>query len=156
LVCWLIWTGTWVRLRRAGSLVQEAGKYGAGYKTGDSVSQLVERFIQHGLAALSIAAARGRKPPGTREQRARIVAEVQREPDRQADQTATWSLMLLRQALRKEALPRMAKETIRQGLLEGGYPFGKTRTWCPTGTAVRTRKAGGVTVQDHEAPEKTA
>jgi len=45
---------------------------------------------------------------------------VQREPDRKADQAATWSLMLLRQALRKKALPHISTETIRQVLQEYG------------------------------------
>src|SRR5258708_24161300 len=70
-----------------------------GYKSGDSVSQLVERFNQLGLEALFIAPGRGRKSTYTNEQRARIVAEVQRQPDPKVDQTATWSLLLLRQAL---------------------------------------------------------
>ena len=90
----------------------------------------------------------------TNEQRARIVAQVQREPDRKADQTATWSLMLLRSALRKTELPHVARETIRVVLHEAGSAFGKTGTWCPTGTAVRKRKAGTVTVQDPKAQEK--
>jgi transposase len=138
---------------RAGQSFTEAARE-TGYKSGDSVSQLVERFNRHGLEALLIAAGRGRKPTYTSEQRARIVAQVQREPDRKADQTATWSLMLLRQALRKTELPHVAKETIRVTLHEAGYAFGKTRTWCPTGTALRKRKAGIVTVQDPAAPEK--
>jgi len=126
----------------------------AGYRSGDSISQLVERFNQHGLSALLIASGRGRKPTYTSEQRARIVAELQREPDRKKDQTATWSLLLLRNALRKTELPHVAKETIRVTLHEAGYAFGKTRTWCPTGTALRKRKAGVVTVHDPAAPEK--
>ena len=126
----------------------------AGYQSGDSISQLVERFNQHGLEALLIAPGRGRKPTYTSEQRARIVAQLQRTPERQEDQTATWSLMLLRGALRKTELPDIAKETIRVVLHEAGYAFGKTRTWCPTGTAVRKRKAGTVTVQDPKAQEK--
>jgi transposase len=92
----------------------------AGLKSGKGVGQLVKRFNAHGLAALSIAAGRGRKSTYTSEQQARIVAEVQREPDREQDQTATWSLLLLRTALRKEALPPVARETIRQVLHEAG------------------------------------
>jgi transposase len=126
----------------------------AGYKSGDSISQLVERFNQQGLQALLIAAGRGRKPTYTRKPRACIVAQLQRQPDREVDQTATWSLMLLRGALRKTGLPSIAKETIRVVLHEAGYAFGKTRTWCPTGTAVRKRKAGTVRVQDPKAQEK--
>jgi transposase len=140
---------------KAGQSFTDAARE-AGYKSGDSVSQLVERFNQQGLAALLIAPGRGRKVSYTSQQRARIVAEVQRTPDRQADQTATWSLMLLRGALRKTELPHIAKETIRVVLHEAGYAFGKTRTWCPTGTAVRKRKAGTVTVHDPKAQEKKA
>ncbi len=138
---------------RAGQSFTDAAKQ-AGYKSGDSISQLVARFNQRGLAALRIAAGRGRKPTYTSQQRACIVAQVQRQPDREEDQTATWSLMLLRGALRKRELPQVARETIRVVLHEAGYRFGKTRTWCPTGTAVRKRKAGTVTVQDPKAQEK--
>ncbi len=119
-----------------------------------AVTQMVKRFNQWGLAALSIATGRGRKPTYTSEQRARIVAEVQRAPDRQADLTATWSLMTLRQVLRKEALPHIAKETIRQVLHEHGYRDLRTRTWCRTGYALRVRKSGTVTVYDPQTPEK--
>ena len=128
----------------------------AGYKSGDSISQLVERFNQRGLAALLIAPGRGRKETYTPEQRERIVQELERVPDREQDQTATWSLMTLRNALRKQALPAVGVSTVREVLHEAGYGFGKTRTWCPTGTAVRVRKAGTVTVQDPKAGEKNA
>lgn len=128
----------------------------AGYKSGDSISQLVERFNQRGLAALLIAPGRGRKETYTPEQRERIVQELERAPDREQDQTATWSLMTLRNALRKQALPAVGVSTVREVLHEAGYGFGKTRTWCPTGTAVRVRKAGTVTVQDPKAGEKNA
>jgi transposase len=126
----------------------------AGYKSGDSVSQLVERFNQRGLAALLIGPGRGRKETYTLEQRQRIMQELERPPDREEDQTATWSLMTLRNALRKQALPEVGVSTIREVLHEAGYRFGKTRTWCPTGTALRVRKAGTVTVKDPKAGEK--
>ena len=128
----------------------------AGYKSGDSVSQLVERFNQRGLAALLIASGRGRKATYTLQQRGRIVQELRRAPDRQEDATATWSLMTLRDALRKQALPKVGVSTIRQVLHEAGYRFGKSRTWCPTGTALRVRKAGTVTVEDPKAGEKNS
>src|SRR5260221_14214465 len=92
----------------------------AGLKRGKGVGKLVKRFNAHGLAALSIAAGAGRKPTYTNAQQARIIAEVQREPDRKADQTATWSLMTLRAALRQTDLPEIAAETIREGLHEAG------------------------------------
>jgi transposase len=128
----------------------------AGYKSGDSVSQLVERFNYQGLAALLVAAGRGRKQTYTAEQRQRMLQEFARTPDREADQTASWSLMTLRNALRQEALPQVGVSTIREVLHEAGYRFGKTRTWCPTGTALRVRKAGTVTVEDPKSEEKNS
>ena len=138
---------------RGGKPYTEAAQE-AGYKSGDSVSQLVERFNQWGLAALLIGPGRGRKATYTLEQRQRIMQELERPPDREEDQTATWSLMTLRNALRKQALPEVGVSTIREVVQEAGYRFGKTRTWCPTGTALRVRKAGTVTVQDPKAGEK--
>lgn len=126
----------------------------AGYKSGDSVSQLVERFNQRGLAALHIASGRGRKVTYTQTQRDRIVQELQHVPDREADGTATWSLTSLERSLRKAGLPKVGTSTIREVLREAGYRFGKTRTWCPTGTAIRVRKAGTVTVTDPAARKK--
>lgn len=148
-------------IRRAKAVLAVAGgqaftpaAHEAGLKSGDGVGKLVKRFNQHGLAALQIAAGRGRKATYTREQRARILAQVQRAPDRKADQTASWSLQTLERALRKQGLSKLSASTIREVLHEAGYAFGKTRTWCPTGTAIRKRKAGVVTVQDPQAQEK--
>jgi transposase len=134
------------------SFPQAAG--GAGFKEARSVGKLVKRFNAHGLSALSIAAGRGGKPIYTSAQRARILVEVQRTPDRQEDQTATWSLSLLRKALRATDFPHIANETIRQVLHDSGYSFQQTRTWCRTGYALRKRKSGTVTVYDLETPEK--
>ena len=78
--------------------------------------------------------------------------ENKRTPDRKADQTATWSLLTLRRALRKTDLPHIAKETIRQVLHASGYSYQRTRTWCRTGYALRKRKSGTVTVYDLETP----
>jgi transposase len=115
---------------------------------------LVERFQRQGLAALLIARGRGRKTIYTSGQQRRILAEVQREPDREHDQTATWSLLLLRGALRKTDLPHIAKETIRLVLHEAGYSYQRTRTWCRTGYALRKRKSGTVMVYDQQTLEK--
>jgi transposase len=91
--------------RRARALLAVAAKQSfpqaasvAGFAEARSVRELVERFNEHGLAALAIAAGRGRKPTYTSAQQARMLQEVQRTPDRQDDQTATWSLSLLRKA----------------------------------------------------------
>ncbi|SRR5712692_5523958 len=120
----------------------------------EGVTQVVKGFNQRGLDILSIATGRGRKPTYTSEQQARILQEVQREPDRKADQTATWSLMTLREALRQTDLPDIAAETIRQVLHEAGYSYQRTRTWVRTGYALRKRKSGTVTTYDQETPEK--
>jgi transposase len=120
----------------------------------EAVTQVVKGFNQRGLDILSIATGRGRKLTYTSQQQARIVAELQREPDRKADQTATWSLMTLRAALRKTDLPEIAAETIRQVLHEAGYSYQRTRSWVRTGYALRKRKSGTVTTYDQETPEK--
>jgi transposase len=126
----------------------------SGFKERKSVSRLVQRFNAHGLAALAIADGRGRKPTYTSEDHARIVAQVQREPDREQDQTATWSLSTLRRRLRKVGLSRISNETIRHILHGHGYSYQLTRTWCRTGYAERKRKSGTVTVYDEQTPEK--
>ncbi len=147
-------------VRRAKALLSvAAGKSltAAGQEAGlsrEGVAQVVKRFNQRALDVLCIAAGRGRKVTYTSEQQARILREVQRTPDRKEDQTATWSLMTLRQALRKTELPHIAAETIRQVLYESGYSFQQTRTWCRTGYALRKRKSGTVTVYDVETLEK--
>jgi transposase len=147
--------------RRARALLAVAAKQPfpqaarvAGFKEARSVSELVERFNAHGLAALVIAAGRGRKPTYTSEQQGRIIAEVRRPPEREVDQTATWSLMTLRRALRQTDLPEIAAETIRQVLHEAGYSYQRTRTWVRTGYALRVRKSGTVTTYDPQTPGK--
>ena len=126
----------------------------AGLKSGDSVSQLVGRFNQKGLAALLIAPGRGRKETYRPQQRIQNLEEVQREPERKADQTAAWSLSRLQRALRRSGLPRIGRETIRLTLHEAGFSYQRTRSWVRTGYALRKRKGGTVTTYDHETPEK--
>src|SRR5258708_27058990 len=75
----------------------------AGYREADSVSQLVARFNHGGLGALDIARGRGHPPTYGPAERARILAMLQRPPQRRADGTATWSLVLLERALGQEA-----------------------------------------------------
>ncbi len=134
------------------SLTQAAHE--ADLKSGDGVGKLVVRFNEHGLAALAIAVGRGRKETYTSEQRTLILREVQRQPDREEDGTATWSLSTLQRALRKKGLTKLGASTIRQVLHESGYSYQQTRTWCRTGYALRKRKSGTVTVYDLETPEK--
>lgn len=149
----VVWRAKALAAVARGKPLTEAARE-AGLKSGDGVGKLVKRFNQHGLSALHIAAGAGRKPTYTSEQQARVLAEVQREPNRKADQTATWSLMTLRAALRQTELPEIAAETIRQVLHEAGYSYQRTRTWVRTGYALRVRKSGTVTTSDAETPGK--
>jgi hypothetical protein len=58
----------------------------------------------------------------------------------------------LRQAT--DGFPTISTYTIWEVLHEAGYAFQRTRTWCPTGEALRQRKAGVVTVTDPDAAPK--
>ena len=128
----------------------------ADFRSGSTVAGLVQRFNRQGLAALGIAPGRGRKPTYDPAARAQIVATAQRPPDRRADGTATWSLSTLERTLRREAFPSLGATTIRRVLEDAGSSYQRTRTWCPTGTAQRKRKAGVVTVVDPRTEEKRA
>ena len=126
----------------------------AGYKDEESVSRLVRRFNQRGLGALLSAPGRGRKVSYAAAERARVVATVQRSPDREEDGTATWSLSTLERSLRQEGLPHIGRTTIRRVLRAAGSSYQRTRSWCPTGTAVRKRKSGPVRVVDPDTEVK--
>lgn len=126
----------------------------AGLRSGSSVAGLVERFNRHGLGALRIARGRGRKPTYDAAARSQIVAMAQRPPDRQVDGTGTWSLSTLERSLRREAMPQLGATTIRRVLQDAGSSYQRSRTWCPTGTAQRQRKAGIVQVTDPRTEEK--
>ncbi|MCA1599128.1 MAG: helix-turn-helix domain-containing protein [Chloroflexi bacterium] len=128
----------------------------AGFGSVTTVANLVGRFNRQGLGALRIAAGRGRRVTYGTDARARIVAVAQQEPRRREDQTATWSLSTLQRRLRREGLPRVGATTIRRVLHDAGSSYQRTRTWCPTGTAVRTRKDGPVRVIDPRTEEKKA
>ena len=126
----------------------------AGYRSPQAVTYLVRRFNRAGLAALGIAAGRGRRPTYDATARARIVATAQRAPDRKIDGTATWSLSTLERTARREGFPRVGATTIRRVLRDAGSSYQRTRTWCPTGTAQRKRKAGVVRVVDPKTEGK--
>ena len=125
----------------------------AGFRGGTAVADLVGRFNRQGVAAVRIAAGRGRRPTYDGSARAQIVATAQRSPDRRADGTATWSLSTLERTPRREACPRLGATTIRRGLHDAGSSSQRSRTWCPTGTAQRKRKAGTVPVVDPRTEE---
>ena len=149
------------RVRRATALLAVAGGQtfstaarAAGYRSPGAVTYLVRRFNRAGPVALEIKAGRGRHPTYDAAARARIVATAQRAPDRKVDGTATWSLSTLERTLRREGLPRVGATTIRRVLRDVGSSYQRTRTWCPTGTAQRKRKAGVVRVVDPQTEEK--
>lgn len=151
------------RVRRAKAVLAVAGGHSfthaarqADLRSGDSVGQLVSRFNQSGLLALDIAAGRGRRPTYDSAARTRILHKVQSTPNREQDGTATWSLSTLQRSLRAEGggLERLGATTIKEVLYEAGYSYQHTRTWCPTGTALRKRKQGVVTVIDPDLEEK--
>jgi transposase len=149
------------RVRRAAALLAvaagepfAAAARQAGFRSGTAVALLVQRFNQQGMAAVSIAAGRGHKARYDAAARARIVARAQRAPDRREDGTATWSLSTLQRTLRREGFPTLGATTIRRVLEEAGSSYQRSRTWCPTGTAQRKRKAGVVTVVDPRTEEK--
>lgn len=149
------------RVRRATALLTVAAgesfadaARAAGWRSGTSVAKLVTRFNRHGLAALSIAPGRGRKPTYDAATRAQIVAMAQTAPDRKTDGTATWSLSTLQQRLRKEGVEGIGTTIIKRVLEDAGSSYQKTRSWCPTGTAHRVRKSGVVTVVDPDTEQK--
>ena len=132
----------------------EAAARRAGYVEGYTVSRLVQRVNQRGLAALEIAPGRGRKLTYSPAERQQILDTLQEAPERTSDQSATWSLKLLKRRLRMQGLPQISRDTIHKTLQGAGYSWQRTRTWCPTGTARRKRKSGVVTVVDPEAERK--
>ena len=151
------------RVRRATALlaVAQGQSFGAaaqraGLRSGSTVAGIVARFNARGLAALTIASGRGRRPAYDGTARARIVATAQRAPDRKQDGTATWSLATLQRRLRRDGLPAVGTNTIRRVLRAAGSSYQQTRTWCPTGTAMRKRTSGIVRVVDPQTEQKGA
>ena len=138
-----------------GSDYQEAAT-AAGRRSGDAVSHLVARFNAEGLAALSPRHGGGQPRTYDHTSRQRILQEVSREPTPEADGTSTWSLSTLQESLRAapDGLPKVATSTIWQVLHESGRSYQQSRTWCPTGSALRKRKSGTAVVTDPDAESK--
>ena len=128
----------------------------AGRKSGDGVAKLVARFNVMGLAAIAGRLQPGRVPTYDEQARERILTQARRAPDPARDGTATWSLSTLQRALRRapDGLPKVSTYTIRTVLTQTGVRFGRTRSWCPTGTALRKRKSGVVEVVELDAAAK--
>lgn len=127
----------------------------AGLKSGDSVSTLVTRFKEQGLAALSVAVGRGRTCTDTSQERRLIAQDVQRLPDREEDSTATWSWKTLERALRKKGLPQRGASTIREVWHASGDRWQQSRTGVRTGDARQVRTSGTVMTSDLETLENT-
>jgi transposase len=127
-----------------------------GRRDGDRVSALVKRFNEEGLNALASRHGGGSAVKYGVAERERILREVQRRPTGEHDGTATWSLSTLQRCLREadDGLPQVSEFTIRKVLLEAGYSWQGSRTWCQTGQAVRQRKAGAVVVTDPDSEAK--
>jgi transposase len=139
----------------SGDDYQDAAR-SVGRRSGDAVSHLVARFNAEGLDAPTPRHGGGRRPTYGPQARSRIAAEAARAPTPEADGTATWSLSTLQRALRKapDGLPKISTYTIRLALRESGARYQRTRTWCPTGKALRRRKAGPVVVADPDSDAK--
>jgi transposase len=121
-----------------------------GRATGDAVGRRVAGFDRDGLAAVVPRHGGGQRVRyGEAEQR-RILAEVARAPERARDGTATWSLTMLRDALRRagDGLPGISTHTIGRTLHAAGYSWQKGRSWCDTGVVVRKRKHAGLVDPD--------
>lgn len=123
----------------------EAARH-AGWQGYETVSKLVRRFNEQGLAALDDQPRSGRPPMYGAQETVRVLQEAQRAPDRDKDATATWSLSLLQRALRQapDGLPQISTFTILHTLHESGYTWQKSRTWCKTGITLRKNKDGVV------------
>jgi transposase len=139
----------------SGDDYQDAAR-SVGRRSGDAVSHLVARFNAEGTAALTPRHGGGRRPTYGPQERARIAAEARREPTPEGDGTAAWSLATLQRALRaaRDGLPKVSTYTIWLALRESGASYQRTRTWCPTGKALRRRKAGPAVVTDPDADAK--
>ena len=140
----------------AGGASFTAAAHAAGRKSGDGVAKLVTRFNTLGLSAVAGQPLPGRAPTYDERARERILIEARRAPDPAVDGTATWSLSTLQRALRRapDGRPKVSTYTIRTVLVGAGARFGRTRSWCPTGTALRRRKSGRVEVVDVDAAAK--
>jgi transposase len=127
-----------------------------GRSSVDAISHLVARFNRDGLATLSPRHGGGQPCLYNQAARQRVLREARREPTPEADGTAAWSLSTLRRALRSasDGLPKLANSTIWQILHEAGLSYQFSRTWCPTGAALRKRKAGTALVIDPDADSK--
>lgn len=145
-----------VLLRVSDGMGYQAAAESVGRRDGDRVSALVKRFNQEGLAALMPRHGGGPAVQYGVAERERILREVRRTPTCEADGTASWSLSTLQRTLRQaeDGLPQVSEYTLRKVMLEAGYDWQHSRSWCQTGQVERQRKAGKVVVTDVDAEAK--
>lgn len=135
-----------------------AAAQSVGRRSNDAVSNLVSRFNQEGTKAVAPRHGGGPEAEYGEAEKARILAEIKREPNREKDGSATWSLSLLQNALRKapDGLPKVSIDTIQKTLHEAGWSWQRDQSWCNTGTVLRKRQGETVEVPDPETdPKKT-
>jgi transposase len=134
----------------------QAAAEAVGRRAGDAVAHLVARFNREGLAAIAPRHGGGPEPIYGPTERARIIQEARRKPDREQDGTATWSLTTLQKALRQapDGLANISTYTIWMVLHEAGFSWQASKTWCQTGTVQRKRKSGVVQVTDPDTEVK--
>jgi hypothetical protein len=138
-----------------GANLQQAA-HQANRHSRQALARLIRRFNHDGMPAIE--GHHGGGPAvryGSQEQE-RILKEFARTPDREQDQTATWSLTTLQRALRRavDGFPTISTYVIFQVIHQAGYTWQENRTWCDTGTVQRKRKEGVVTVTDPDAVPK--
>src|SRR3954452_10353422 len=148
------------RARALLAIAEGASYTGAAHQVGrrhtETISAWVSRFNREGLSAVRPHHGGGPRIRYGADEQQRILAEWARTPHRETDGTATWSLSLLRRALRQadDGLPRVSTFTIWRTLHEAGLGWQKSRTWCETGRVTRRRKHGVVRVSDPDAAVK--
>jgi hypothetical protein len=128
----------------------------AGRTNIEAVSQLVSRFNLEGLPALTPRHGGGPRIRYDEAAEERIRKEFARTPSVEQDGTATWSLSTLQKALRNapDGLPEVSTYTLWRVLKADGQSHQNNRTWCDTGTVLRKRKDGIVTVTDPDTAAK--
>ncbi len=103
----------WPRGIAAGQPFTDAA-HAAGRKSGDAVAHLVTHFNRVGLAAIPRGHGGGQRKQYGAVEAERILREVHREPDQDADGIGTWSLATLQRVLRRasDGLPTISTDTI--------------------------------------------
>lgn len=127
-----------------------------GLRCGDTVSKWVSRFNIEGLASLQPRHGGGAVVQYSEREKQRILTEFQRQPQRQIDGTATWSVATLQRVLRQapDGLAQISTYTVWQVLKEAGYSWQTSRSWLKTGQVKRIRKGRLVIVTDPDAVAK--